>query len=129
MFIPFYEMQTSIVPASGAMPEPDYDAGASCSASYYESAEHIVIFAMVVAERELRQVERETLAANLMVAANDTALEQCPEAFNRVGMYVPPNVFMGGVINDFVRHSEMTISRILIRDDKLDAALSDLRKP
>ena len=95
-----YERRISIVPACGvAMLQAEHAAGSSCSASCYEATEHIGVFAMVMTEREFRQVEREILAADLMEAANDATFQQCPERFNRVRMDVPAHVFLSGVID------------------------------
>ena len=77
----------------------EHDANFSCSASCYEPAEHIVIFAMIVAERELRQIERQILLAYLVIAAHDAAFKQRPEPFDVVGMYIPANVFVGLVVH------------------------------
>ena len=39
---------------------------------------------VVILELRFRDVERQVLAANLMIAANDAALDERPEALNRV---------------------------------------------
>ena len=41
---------------------------------------------VIVAKLELCNVERQIFAADLVIAANDAALHQRPEAFNRVRM-------------------------------------------
>jgi hypothetical protein len=54
--------------------------------------EHIGIIAMVMTELELREVERKVLFADVVVGANDSALEQRPEAFDRVGVDRATNI-------------------------------------
>lgn len=49
------------------------------SASRNRGSENVGIFSIVVAERKLRDVERQIFAADLVIAAHDTALNQRPE--------------------------------------------------
>ena len=122
----FYGTQISVVPACGVVVLPaEHAAGSSCSASCYETPEHILILAMVMAERKLSQIERQILAAHLMKVADHTALEQRPERFNRIGMDVPAHVFLGCVVDDFVRQAQMAIGWILVGDNKFHAALGN----
>ena len=50
-------------------------------------AENIVVMAIIVPELELRNIEREIFAADLVIATDDAALEDAPETFNRVGVH------------------------------------------
>src|SRR5579863_1741611 len=56
------------------------------SAFCYHFPEHIGIVAMVMTELELRQVERQILAAHVMISSDHATFEQCPERFDAVGM-------------------------------------------
>jgi hypothetical protein len=56
------------------------------SADCYCRSEDIGVVAVVVPELKFSDVQRQILLADLMVAANDPALEDAPEAFNRVGV-------------------------------------------
>ena len=64
-----------------------HSCGSSCaSASCYSRPEDIHIFAVVVAELEFRDVQRQVLLADFMEAADDAALKDRPEALDRIGM-------------------------------------------
>jgi hypothetical protein len=54
------------------------------SAACYGFAENIFIFPMIEAESEIVQVPRKVVFANVVIAAPHAALEQRPEAFDRV---------------------------------------------
>lgn len=62
----------------------EYGASALYSAACYEQIEHIGILAMIMPERELREVERQVLLRDVMEAAHDAAFEQRPEGLNTV---------------------------------------------
>jgi hypothetical protein len=59
------------------------------SASLNRRAENVRIVPMVVAELKFCDVQRHVFGADLVERADDTALENRPEAFNRVGMDSP----------------------------------------
>jgi hypothetical protein len=56
------------------------------SASPDRLAEDVLVFPIVVPELELGDIERHVLGADLVECADNTALEDRPEAFNRVGV-------------------------------------------
>ena len=62
------------------------------SDSCYGRAEDIGVMAVVVLELGLGNVQRQILGADLVIAANDGALEQAPEALNRVRVDCPDMV-------------------------------------
>jgi hypothetical protein len=64
--------------------------------------ENIAIEAIIILELTFRDVEREILGADLVVAANDAPLEDRPEAFNRVRVDSTDDVTLGRVVNRFV---------------------------
>jgi hypothetical protein len=68
-------------------------ASSSASAARYGSTEHVNVLSVVESENKLIQVERQILAANLVIGAHDAALEQTPKRFNIVGMNVAANIF------------------------------------
>ncbi len=57
---------------------------------------------MIVSERKFVQVQRQIILAHLVVTAHNSALEQAPEAFNRVRMRRADNVLMLTVIDGFM---------------------------
>jgi hypothetical protein len=66
-------------------------------------SENIGIMPIIVAELELRNVERQILAADLVIAAHDAALNQRPKAFNRVGVNGTNNMLALAMVNNTMR--------------------------
>ncbi len=54
------------------------------SAPFNSRSENVRILPVIVAELKLRDVQRYVLAADLVEASHDPALEDRPETFNRV---------------------------------------------
>jgi hypothetical protein len=67
------------------------------SASCNDLPEDIWIFAIVMAELELSQVQRQILLADVVIRADDSALEQSPERFNVICVNLPANISTLGV--------------------------------
>src|ERR1700674_1030984 len=82
---------------------------AATSASWYESRKHIFVFTVIVAERKLREVERQIVFAHLVIAAHDAALQETPEGFQIVGMDLAAHVLMRFVIDVLMRKSLMEL--------------------
>jgi hypothetical protein len=78
-------------------------ASVGASAGCYRSTEDVLVIPVVVPELELRDVERQVFPADLVVRADHAALEQRPEAFNRVGVDCADHVLLGGVVDGLVR--------------------------
>lgn len=78
-------------------------AGDHVSAACYRRSENIGVLAAIIPELKFGDVKRQVLLADLVIAADDAALEDAPEALNRVGMDSPDDVFASGVLNDLVR--------------------------
>ena len=80
------------------------------------------LLAIVVAKLELRDIERQILRADLVERANDTALEDRPETFNRVGMDRADDILAGRVANNAMREIgfQATIASPFIRNQKAD---------
>jgi hypothetical protein len=73
-------------------------ASSSASASCYSRPENIAVMPVIVAELEFCDVQRHVLGADLVERADDAALEDRPEAFNRAD-----NVLPLAVLHDLVR--------------------------
>jgi hypothetical protein len=58
---------------------------------------------MIVAELKFGQVERQVLLGNVAIGADDSTLEQRPEAFDAVGMNFAPRVLALTVAHGFMR--------------------------
>ena len=71
----------------------------SLSAFPDRHAEDVIVLAVVVPELELRDVQRQILGADLVERADDPALEDRPEAFNRVRVDRTDNILAGRVID------------------------------
>ena len=95
---------------------------ASASSPRYRLAEDIGFAAVVVAELKLSQIQRQILLAELMVIPNHATLQQCPKAFDVVGMDFAAHVLMRLVVNSIVRESlrEFLIARAFVRRDQID---------
>ena len=60
------------------------DASVPTSASCYHVEENIRILAIVEAILKFRQIQRQIFFADVVIGADDSALEQRPEPFNRL---------------------------------------------
>ena len=72
---------------------------AASSASLNRRSENVVVEAVVISELKFRDVQRQIFGADLVIAADDAALEDRPEAFNRVGVDRADNVLPRAVID------------------------------
>ena len=72
-------------------------------ASLNRRAENIRIEAIVVAELEFRNVQRHIFGADLVERADDAALEDRPEAFNRIRVDRADNVALRGMHHGLAR--------------------------
>ena len=73
------------------------------SAASHCSLENLRVVAVIVAELEFRYIECHVLAADLVERADHTALEDRPEAFNRVRVHGADDVFASRVLDHLVR--------------------------
>ena len=106
-------------------------------ASLNSCSEYIAIKAVIVAELEFSDIERQIFLADLVVAANDPALDDAPEALNRIGVNRADNVLARAVIDDamLVLVAETAIGRIgigakqanAIRDGVTDKSFNRFR--
>ena len=80
-----------------------YSCGSFCaSAPCYGFSKDIGVVPVVVAELEFGDVQRQIFAADLVEGADDAALEDRPEAFNRVRVDRADDVLLGDVIDDLM---------------------------
>lgn len=96
--------------------------GLSASASSYGFPEHVRVLPVVMAELKFRQVERQVLAADIVVGADDSALQERPKRVQILGVDHPGNVLASGVVNGVVRiySVQALIAYVLIGCDKRD---------
>jgi hypothetical protein len=78
-------------------------ASVGASAGCYRGTEDVLVIPVVVPELELRDVERQVFPADLVVRADHAALEQRPEAFNRVGVDCADHVLFAVMVNGAMR--------------------------
>jgi hypothetical protein len=72
-------------------------------ASVDRRSENISVLAIVVAELKFRDVQRHIFGAHLVKCADDAALEDGPEVFDRVGVDCADHVLTLAMVNDAVR--------------------------
>src|SRR5229473_3466719 len=97
---------------------------APASSPRYRLAEYIGFTAVVVTELEFREVQRKVLCADVMISADDSALQQCPEALNIVRVNFTTHVLVLGVLYGFVLVShrvQIVIAAVLIGRDERHA--------
>jgi len=87
-----------------------------CSCALNRRSENVVIKAVIIAELEFSDIERKVLSADLVVAANDAALEDAPKSLNRLGVNRADNILMLGMVNGAVVEfvAKVTIANPLI---------------
>lgn len=66
---------------------------------------NVRVFPVITAELELGNIQRHVFGADLMEAANEAALEDRPEAFNRIRVDRANNVLANAAIHGPVRVS------------------------
>jgi hypothetical protein len=92
------------------------------SADCYRGPEDIGVVAVVIPKLKFSDVQRQILLADLVIAADDPALEDAPKAFNRVGMDRADNVFASGMFDDLVRVNllDVAVAGPFIGDQQAD---------
>ena len=71
--------------------------------SAYRRSEHVGVEAIVIPELKFRDVDRHIFGAHLVERADYAALEDRPEALNRVGMNSADHVLLAMMIDEGVR--------------------------
>jgi hypothetical protein len=102
-------------------------ASSHVSAPCYGAPEDVRVVPVIESERELIEVQRQIFLADVVIGADDSALEQRPERFNRVRMNQAANVLAVRMPNDKVRHAVwplayQPITGMLIGRDQFDFA-------
>ena len=77
-------------------------------------SENVGVAPIVVPELKFGNVQRHVLGANFMEAADDTALEDRPEAFNRIGVNRADNILLPVMID--------RLMIVFVRQTAIDAA-------
>jgi hypothetical protein len=91
------------------------------SASAYRRSKNVLIKAVIIPELKFRDVQRHVFGADLVEAANDTALEDAPEAFNRIGVDRADNVLTRAVVDRLmIVVGQPAIGRIVIGRKQAD---------
>ena len=97
------------------------------SAPCYRLPKDVWFVAIVESETELRKVQRLIFLADIVVGADDPALQQRPERFHRVRVNESAHVFAAAMIYSFVRKflpsCEVLIAGVLISRDQFNLIL------
>jgi hypothetical protein len=75
----------------------------------YRFSENIGIKAIVIAELEFRDVQREVFGADLVERADNAPLEDRPEAFNGLSVDGAANILPGGMVNCLMREISVEV--------------------
>ncbi len=95
-------------------------------------SENVRVPPVVIAELELRDVQRHVFAADFVEAADDAALEDRPEAFNRIGVDCSDDILPSGMVYCAVLEAGQGLVDLalvgreqadLVRDNLTDEAL------
>ena len=92
-------------------------------ASLYRRSKDVGVLPIVVPELELGDIQRHVFAADLVEGADHAALEDRPEALNRVRVDGADNVLMRGVMDDLVLREflvEVLVTDPMVRDEQAD---------
>ena len=102
----------------------DAEASASsvASASCYGAPGDVCVLAVVVAERKLVQIQRQVLRADVVIGADDAALQERPEGFDVVRVNHAPHVLACFVIDgDMLEHViEAAVTDRFVSRDQID---------
>src|SRR6266849_4919502 len=97
-------------------------ASVHASAACYCGPEDVGVLPVVMPELKLREVERQVLLGDVVVRADDSALEERPEAIEVRRVDVAPHVLALEVAHGLMRVAELTemlVADILVGGDKL----------
>ncbi len=86
------------------------------SASFNRRSENVIVHPVVIAELEFCDVQRQILGADLVERADDTALKDAPETFNRLGVNGTDDVLSLRMIDGRVRefYAQLIVANPLI---------------
>jgi hypothetical protein len=102
--------------------QAETDAGGLVSAPCYGRAEDVRVVAVVVPKFELGNVQRQVLAADLVEAAHDAALQQRPKAVDGLRVNDAIDVLLFGMPHDAMREflAQVSIARMFVGRDQAD---------
>jgi len=89
----------------GIQKVPEQSASQNASYGLDCSPENVIVEPIIVPELELRNVEMQVFLADVVESSDDPALDDAPEALNRVGVHCANHVLMPSVVNGGVRKS------------------------
>jgi hypothetical protein len=98
-------------------------ASSVASASCYSCAKNVCVLAIVVPELELREVQRQVFLTDMVVVANDSALQEAPKVLDIVRMNLAAYILASAVADCFVREAyrvQMGIATPFIGRYKVD---------
>src|SRR5882724_565784 len=104
-------------------------ASGHASAPCYRSPENVRVLAVVMPKLKLREVEREVAAGDIVVRADDAALEQRPEGIEVRRVDDAAHVLVLVVVHRLVWEAhapQAVISAVLVRRDERDLGVNDL---
>ena len=102
--------------------DAEASASSDASASCYCLSENVRVLAVVVAELELVQVERQIFLRDIVIGADHATLEKRPERFNVVRVHFATHVFTLTVTNRLMRIGgrQKPITTVLVGRDQRD---------
>jgi len=98
------------------------DASGLASAPCYRSRKRIGIATIVVAELKFGDVQRQIFAADLVVGANNAALQDRPKAFDSIGVNSADNIVAAALADNPMRigAAQEAIAGMLIGREQAD---------
>lgn len=97
------------------------DASLCASAPSYGFPEDVGVIPVIIAERELCDVERQILRADFVERAHDAALQQRPKAVDRAGVDGTDNIFSIAMLNEGVRIvSQSPVATVLVAGQQIN---------
>jgi hypothetical protein len=95
-------------------------------ASLNRCSKNVFVKAVTIFELTFCDVERQIFAADLVIAANDTAFEDAPKALNRIGLHRTNNVLARAVLDGLVGIIvQAGVSRRILRDAAVAAKFTE----
>jgi hypothetical protein len=117
------EMRTPIEPARWRRSQiAETFASVRVSASCYRPFKDVFVLAVVEAEGELIQVQRQIFAADVVIGADNTALQQGPKRLDAVGMDFTAYVNLVPVLDYLmgIKLAELAVGRVLVGRQEAD---------
>src|SRR5205809_6605999 len=104
-------------------------ASGHASAACYRDPENVGVLAVIMPELEFREVERQVATGDVVVGADDTALEQRPEGIEVGRVDHAAHVLVLVVVHRLVREAhapQPVIAAVLVGRDERDLGVNDL---